>query len=70
MDSGESGPESIKKFIESKVQPFCLLGQTLFLCITLYFITNWLPVKNPKNPENTPVLRGIQAKYVSWERVK
>ena len=24
---------------------------------------------NPKSVENTPVLRGIQAKYVSWERV-
>ena len=36
----------------------------------MYFITNWLPVKNPKNPESTPVLREIQAKYVSWERVQ
>ena len=25
---------------------------------------------NPKMTENTPVLRGIQAKYVRWERVK
>ena len=24
---------------------------------------------NPKNAEKTPVLRGMQAKYVSWERV-
>ena len=47
MDSEESGPKIWhKKFIESKVQPFCLLEQTLFpgyLCVFLHKWTlKWL----------------------------
>ena len=34
----------------------------------MYFYTNWLPIMTPKNAENTPVLRGIHAKYVRLEK--
>ena len=66
---GPDPRDRIKKFIETKVQSFCLLEQTLFpiyLCVFLH----WLPIMNPKSDENTPVLKGIQAKYVSRKRVK
>ena len=46
------------------------LSKHCFLCIFVCFFTNWLPIMNPKNDEHTPIVRGIQTKYVIWERVK